>query len=404
MQIFRITNHPERIFGLLKKIGVHPQGIKIMFPKTQLKLIYIKGISGFKANLLKQEMLSLGGDCAMPKKTLTSKKKTECLLIGTHRHITELIKKIKLQKLGLEKLEEVLKKEIKESNFDFIFKANEFKFNLKTKILIMGILNLTPDSFSGDGVYKDAEYQKYTPLILDKVERMIKEGADIIDIGGESSRPGAKPVKVCEEIKRVIPVLKEIKKRFKNVVVSIDTYKPEIAKLAIENGADIINDITGLRNQEMLKILSKTKVGIICMHMKGVPKTMQKNPFYKDLIPQIIESLNKSLERAKNFGIEKERVVIDPGIGFGKTFEDNFKIIKYLEEFKILRRPISMGVSKKSFIGHILNKPPQERLYGTLAAVSICVIKGANILRVHDIKEAMDALKIARKIRDVHYN
>jgi len=267
----------------------------------------------------------------------------------------------------------------------------------------MGVLNLTPDSFSGDGIYKDKNYKKYIPLILKKVEEMIKEGVDIIDIGGESTRPGASYVKVSEEIKRVIPALIEIRKRFKKIPISVDTYKPQVAKLSIENGADIINDVTGLRNKEMLKILSKSKVGIICMHMKGRPKTMQKNPFYKDLIPQIIEFLSRSLERAENFGIERERIVIDPGIGFGKSFEDNFRIIKYLEEFKILKRPILIGASKKSFIGYILNQPPQERLYGTLSVLSICVMNGANILRVHDVKEAKDCVKVANAIRNVWY-
>jgi len=403
MKIFRITNHLERVLGLLKKIEVHPKGIEKMLPKTQVMLFHIKGIEGFKANLLKQEMLSIGGDCAISKKALLSKRNTECLLIGTRKHIKILTEKLQEQNSGLKKIAKILKKELETDEKENIFKANNFTFNLKSKVLIMGVLNLTPDSFSGDGIYKDKNYKKYIPLILKKVEEMIKEGADIIDIGGESTRPGASYIKVSEEIKRVIPALIEIRKRFKKIPISVDTYKPQVAKLSIENGADIINDVTGLRNKEMLKVLSKSKVGIICMHMKGRPKTMQKNPFYKDLIPQIIEFLSRSLERAENFGIERERIVIDPGIGFGKSFEDNFRIIKYLEEFKILKRPILIGASKKSFIGYILNQPPQERLYGTLSVLSICVMNGANILRVHDVKEAKDCVKVANAIRNVWY-
>jgi dihydropteroate synthase len=229
---------------------------------------------------------------------------------------------------------------------------------------------------------------------------MIKEGVDIIDVGGESTRPGSEPVGLKEEISRVIPVVEEIKKRF-YVAVSVDTYKSSVAKAALDCGADIINDISAMNfDENMASILSKSNCGVVAMHIKGEPKNMQKNPKYKHLIHEINEYFSKVLNKSQEFGIDKERIVLDPGIGFGKSFEDNYKILNNIKSFMVVGRPILIGLSKKSFIGYTLNEQKTDnRLFGTIGANVAAFLRGASIFRVHNVKENADALKLAASIR-----
>jgi dihydropteroate synthase len=222
---------------------------------------------------------------------------------------------------------------------------------------------------------------------------MVQDGADIIDMGGESSRPGARPVSVKEELERVIPIIKMAAQKIK-VPVSIDTHKHEVAKAALDSGASIINDITGLRDKKMARVVARYKCGVVIMHMKGRPGNMQKSPTYQSLIDEIIAYLDKSIAIALDAGIDKEKIIVDPGIGFGKTLEHNLIILKSLKEFKVLGRPILVGPSRKSFIGKILNVPPGRRISGTLASCLSAVLNGADILRVHDVKEVKQALKV----------
>lgn len=260
---------------------------------------------------------------------------------------------------------------------------------------IMGIINLTPDSFSGDGLL--ARGMRLTEIIK-YAENLVKDGADIIDLGGASSRPGARAVSINEELKRTIPVIEKLSRKIE-VPISIDTYRPEIARAALQSGASIVNDITGLRNPRMIKLVAKTQARVVIMHMKGMPWNMQRNPKYKSLIDEIIEYLETAIERATDAGINKERIIIDPGIGFGKTLEHNLEILHRLEELKRLGCPILVGPSRKSFIGEILKLPPQERLIGTLASLVVAVINGADIVRVHDLKCAAQAVKVADAIK-----
>jgi dihydropteroate synthase len=277
----------------------------------------------------------------------------------------------------------------------------------------MGVVNLTPDSFSADGLYRqgpsgDSPLWGQSPVrngtipkeVISYVEKMVGDGTDIIDIGGESSRPGAKRVPVKEELARTIPVIKMLAKRIK-VPISIDTYKPEVAQQALDNGAVIVNDITGLRNPKMLKIFSKHKAGVVIMHMKGNPRTMQENPAYESLIDEILRYLDKAMEGAICAGIKREKIIIDPGIGFGKAPEHNLEILKRLREFKILGRPILVGPSRKSFIGKILNVGPKERIFGTVSACILAVKNGANLVRVHDVREVKQALKVMEEIENI---
>ena len=228
---------------------------------------------------------------------------------------------------------------------------------------------------------------------------MVNDGADIIDIGGESTRPGAEPIPVKEELERTIPIIKKIARKIK-VPISIDTYKPEVARQALDCGAVMVNDITGLNNK-MAKIVSKYKAGVVLMHMKGNPRTMQNNPVYKSLIDEITEYLDKAISEAVAWGIDRERIIVDPGIGFGKTLEHNLEILKRLREFKILGRPMLVGPSRKSFLGKILNAGPQERIFGTVSACVLAVKNGANVIRVHDVKAVKEAIKVLNTISNV---
>ncbi len=269
-------------------------------------------------------------------------------------------------------------------------------FDTSKKTVIMGILNVTPDSFSdGDLFYSVDE-------AVSHAKEMVKDGADIIDIGGESTRPGALKVGFSEELKRVLPIIEQLSREL-NVPLSIDTYKAEVAEKSINAGVSLVNDITSLRgDHNMANVISEYDVSICLMHMKGNPRTMQQNPEYDNLMNEISSFLKERSEFAQFHDIKKEHIIIDPGIGFGKrtgrSIEDNCEILSRLKELKILGYPLLIGASRKTFIGNICNEhaplPPNERLEGSLAAVCIAVVNGADIVRVHDVKETYRSLKL----------
>jgi len=266
-------------------------------------------------------------------------------------------------------------------------KLQNHSLELGKRTLIMGILNITPDSFSGDGIYEDPEKAVARALT------MMKEGASIIDIGGESSRPGSQPVNAKEELGRVIPVVKSLVEC--NVPISVDTYKPEVAREVLKLGADMINDITGLTNPKMKGLIADYEAGVVIMHMKGEPKTMQNNPIYEHgVMEEVKDFLASQILMAEEAGIAPESIVIDPGIGFGKTIDHNLEIIRKLASLKDLSKPIMVGTSRKSFIGKILDLHVEQILEGTLATVVASVMNGADIVRVHDVPESNQALTI----------
>ncbi len=269
-----------------------------------------------------------------------------------------------------------------------------FCLDFSRKTYIMGILNVTPDSFSDGGLYFNRDAAVHRGI------RMVDEGADIIDVGGESTRPGSEPVGEEEEIRRTVPVIESLVRKI-NVPISIDTYKSVVARRALDAGASIVNDISGLRfDPEMPKVVSEYNVPVVIMHIKGTPRDMQKNPVYEALIPEIMDYLRISIRFAMKFGVREDMIIIDPGIGFGKTFEHNLEIIKNLTEFTLLGRPVAVGVSRKAFIGKILgDAPPSERLEGTAAAVAISIYNGANIVRVHDVKEMKKVVRVVDAIK-----
>ena len=264
--------------------------------------------------------------------------------------------------------------------------------DLEEKVVVMGVLNLTPDSFYDGGRYtREAQ-------ALRRVEEMIREGADIIDVGGESVRPGAEPISLDEELSRVIPVIEKVRGLFP-ITISIDTYKAEVARQAIEKGAEMVNDISGLRfDPDLRKIVAGYGVPLILMHIKGTPKNMQDNPRYHSLMEEIISYLRKSIKLAEESGVDPARIIVDPGIGFGKTTAHNLEILRRLEELKSLGKPILVGLSRKSFIGNVLGLPQEERLEGGLAATSMAVSGGARIVRTHDVKSTRRAVDMVQAI------
>lgn len=274
------------------------------------------------------------------------------------------------------------------------FKGFSLDFSKKTHV--MGILNVTPDSFTDGGRYFDKD------SAIEHGIRMVEDGADIIDVGGESTRPGSDPVPYEEEIRRTIPVIEAIAKKV-NVPIAIDTYKADVAERALDAGASIVNDVSGLRfDPDMPKVSARYGVPVVIMHIKGTPKNMQANPVYDALMPEISDYLRTGIRIAVNSGVSEDMIILDPGIGFGKTFEHNLEILKNLQEFAMLGKPLLIGPSRKAFIGKILNDAPAlERLEGTAAAVAISIINGANIVRVHDVREMVKVAKVADAIKRV---
>ena len=253
--------------------------------------------------------------------------------------------------------------------------------------LVMGILNVTPDSFSDGGKFHQIDNA------LTQAEQMIADGVDIIDIGGESTRPGAADVSESDELERVIPVLKAIKSKF-NINVSIDTSKASVMSQAIEQGADIINDVRALQNPGCIEVVAEANIPVCLMHMQGQPRTMQANPQYDDVVGDIVSFFEERIEACLQAGIESNRIWLDPGFGFGKTLEQNYQLLARLKEFDSLALPILAGISRKSMIGNLLERSVEERLAGSLSAAVIAAQLGARIIRVHDVKETVDALKV----------
>ncbi|RJO63887.1 MAG: dihydropteroate synthase [Candidatus Omnitrophota bacterium] len=383
---------------VFKDLKVDTYGVDIMFPKSLPFLIKIGPIPRVAATILKQEMLSLGGDVALPRSALMGgHRKTDCLLMGNLSQLSRLHQKLKNQPFGLSRLAADLSQTISGySDNNGTFFLGKYRLELSKRTHIMGVVNFTPDSFSGDGFYRDLLFRE-PQAALGKVQAMVDDGADIIDVGGESSRPGTISISVQEEIRRTIPVVKLLAKKIK-VPISIDTCKPEVARRALDSGAHMVNDITGLRNSAMRKVVSSYNAAAVVMHMKGNPRTMQKSPSYDALIDEILAFLEGSLRLAEDARIAKEKIIIDPGIGFGKTLAQNLQILKRLKDFRSLGRPVLIGPSRKSFIGRLLNLEPEDRVFGTASACVAAVQRGASLVRVHDVKEVAQALKIVDSI------
>ncbi len=368
---------------------VHAGGIRIMLPKAQFRIVKIKDVSVTSANIIKQDMLSFGGEAATSRGTIDhSAKKTDVLIFGTIQQIRSLASKLKKQYFGLKDIAYGIEEAL--NNFDAEpkpLKIGKKLLNFSKRTYVMGILNVTPDSFSDGG-----KFINFSDAVAHG-KKMIEDGADIIDVGGESTRPGAASVTEAEEIARVVPVIRELSK-IKGAAISIDTMKSKVAEAAIKAGASMINDVSGLRfDKRMASLAARKKVPVIVMHMLGNPRTMQKDPAYDDLIPDIISYLQNCITIAIKGGVKKSGIIVDPGFGFGKTVAHNLEILKRLRELKVLGCPVLIGTSRKSTIGAILDLPPDRRMEGTAATVAASIAGGANIIRVHDVSEM---LRVAR--------
>jgi dihydropteroate synthase len=393
IRCLHITNANEAI-QQMKKVGVDPTGVKLMEGKTLHFNLKVERIQPRTANLLKQELLSLGGDVAVDGRGFDcSANQTDALLMGTQKNFEKLILKLE-QYPDLQPLGQSIKETLKNiSKTHYSIRCRKRTLILGKRTLLMGVLNVTPDSFSDDGFFFDKEKAIAHGL------RMVEEGADIIDIGGESTRPGSKPLELEEELRRVIPVIESLAKEV-DVPISIDTYKSTVAQRAIEAGAEIINDISGLHfDPGLAQVAAKEDAPLVLMHIRGTPETMQKDVHYDSLFSEILQYLKDSIQRAESAGLDPRQIIIDPGIGFGKTVEDNLLIIKNLYEFRILGKPILLGTSRKTFIGKILNTEVGDRLEGTLSSIAIGVLNGAHIIRSHDVLQAKKAIAVADAIR-----
>lgn len=275
----------------------------------------------------------------------------------------------------------------------FVLPCGPSPIELGARTVIMGIVNVTPDSFSDGGIFYS------TDAAVKHALGMVDAGADIVDVGGESTRPGSEPVSEEEELRRVIPVIKEIRSASR-VTISVDTCKPKVAEKAIEAGADIVNDITGFQGDlRLARVVALNRVPAVLMHIRGTPRTMQHNTEYRNLFGEILDYLLRSIELAVQAGCSEDSLVIDPGIGFGKAYRHNLEILQRLPELASLGRPILVGPSRKSFIGLTLGLPPGERLFGTVAAAAIAAWNGAHILRVHDVEPVRQVLDMVDAIR-----
>jgi len=393
IRCLHITNTKEAIYQM-KEVGVDLTGLKLMEGKALHFNFRVERIDPRTANLLKQEMHSLGGDAAVDGRGLDcSIQWTDAILMGTLKQFEKLTLKLD-QYPNLQSLGQSLKETIQNiSKTQFILRCRKRTFTLGKQTLLMGVLNVTPDSFSDGGLYFIKEKAIAQGL------RMVEEGADLLDVGGESTRPESKPIGLEEELRRVIPVIESLAKKV-DVPISIDTYKSTIAQEAIRAGAEIVNDISGLHyDQSLANVAAKEDVPIILMHIRGTPETMQKDVHYDSLFSEIIQYLKESIQRAESAGVDPNQIIIDPGIGFGKTLKGNLLIIKNISEFRILGKPILLGASRKSFIGKILNADVTERLEGTLSSIAIGVLNGAHIIRCHDVLQAKKAIAVADAIR-----
>jgi dihydropteroate synthase len=394
----RILDIKNRQEGLQRfaGIGATLPGSRIMAEKLFPLAVRVKGLKASAVNILKQEMLARGGDVVTSRDVLMKTQGTsEVIIEGTWKSFEGLVEKIHMQPFGLKALSRELGDFLavhrkRRDGIKYTISGREF--NTLEMPLVMGILNTTPDSFYDGGRYDDRERAEK------KIDAMIEDGAQIIDVGGMSSRPGSKPVSAEEEIKRTVPIIEYIKKNH-DVLISIDTFRSQVAIKAVSAGAHIINDISAFTmDKDMASLAADSGISVVLMHMQGTPENMQDDPRYEDVVDEIYAYLEEKTGEALKAGIPEDRIIIDPGIGFGKTLEHNLNILNSIREFSFMGYPVLVGASRKSFIGKILELEANERLEGSLAAAVWSAINGASIIRVHDVRETVRALKMASSI------
>ncbi|MGJ0332583.1 dihydropteroate synthase [Aliarcobacter cryaerophilus] len=379
MKLYKLSLNEIKTF--LSTLKCDKSGVAIMSKKAKVHTLFIKDLHVGAANILKQDALSIGADLAVPEGVIIAKDKfVNALLIGTTKHFEILSRKELSQPFGLKELAKSLKDFVKEQIFS-------------TKI--MGVLNANEDSF-----FKNSRFDNSSAS--QRIEQMIEDGANIIDIGAVSSRPGSLPISCEEELERVKNIAHTIYKNryFEKVDFSIDSFSPKVIDFVLNHGFKIVNDITGLQNDEVCKIASKYKAQVVIMHMQKDQTTMQDNPFYEDIMVEIDDFFKKRIQKAKNFGIDD--IVLDVGIGFGKTLDHNLLLLKNLEHFKHFGYELLIGASRKSMINMITPSEIENRLPGTLAIHLESLRYGASIIRCHDVKEHFQAIKVFEAIENIN--
>jgi dihydropteroate synthase len=387
---------PQRAEAELVAVGADPAGVGKMRAKAGFLAFKAVGLRAPGANILKQEMLSLGGEVAVARGVVNcSVERTDVLILGTEKQVRALLRKLRPQPFGLRRLADELEDVLRSRRrvFDLPWRGGVLR--LGSRPHVMGILNATPDSFSDGGDFFNPDAG------LERAFRMAEEGADILDIGGESTRPGAEETSEEQELARVIPLIEHLAPRLP-LPLSVDTHRAGVARRAMEAGASIINDVSGLSADErMAETLAETGACAVLMHMRGSPKTMQSDTSYEDLLGEVGQVLRASASKATAAGVPREKLLLDPGIGFGKDARGNLLLLQRLGELSSLGFPLLVGASRKSFIGQILAiERPKDRLEGSLAAAVLAVWNGAHCVRVHDVRETRRAVDLAWAVRE----
>ena len=378
MRVYEISK-PKDVEEYLRELGVEGTGIKIMAKKSELVFIKIKELKTPAVNILKQDALSIGAELAVPSGVILCEKEYyDCLLIGTKRQLERLAKKELAQPFGLKSVAKVLKSLLVSS-----------KFELK----IMGVINANNDSFFSGSRFVGKEAVK-------QIEQMIADGAKIIDIGGVSSRPGSKAVSTSQELSRVKDILDIVKEKklYEKATFSIDSYSPEVVEYALNCGFKIINDITGARDEKLIKLAIKYEAKLCIMHMQGTPDNMQKEPKYDCVVSEVDQFFAKQIVKCEELGLNREDIILDVGIGFGKTLEHNLELLKAHQHFTHFGCELLIGASRKSLIDMITPTPTEQRLPGTLIIHTKAVERGASIVRCHDVKEHYQVFKVWERL------
>ncbi len=378
----------------IARIGADAFCVDLLDNKTRTHVFLMKDTCIEQANILKQTALSVGCDVAIHRDVISGTRKfSDAILMCNEGQLEKIELKLREQPFSLGKTAAAMLDMVRCEN---VWEVRGRNILADRDYIIMGILNATPDSF-----YDGGQNSKISTA-LERCDEMIQNGADIIDIGGESTRPFSSPVSADEEKRRIIPIIENVRKKHPSVIISADTRKADVAENAINAGADIINDISGFTfDKELAERAAKADVSAIVMHMRGTPENMQDNTEYSDMMPEILEQLQMSIEIGKKAGIRTEKIVIDPGIGFSKTVEQNFDILRQLDILYSLGRPVLLGTSNKSFIGKSLDSDIDGRIEGTIASNVAAYLGGVSIFRVHNVKEHKKAFEIARRIKNV---
>ncbi len=390
MRVLSVST-PAQVRAQMELIGVDPSGILRMIGKAAQRNILLHRVSCGAANILKQEMLSLGGDAAVARGTVCCDvPHSDVMLMGTSRQLYALSKRLAAQPFGLremgQQLVTVLERHGRTSH-QLLGKGATLDLS---RPCVMGILNATPDSFHDGGTCADLD------ALLRRAAEQVRGGADLLDVGGESTRPGAPQISQDVELERILPLVEALRREF-DLPVSIDTSKAEVARLSLECGAAFVNDISGLTfDPHMAEVVAKGEAGVFIMHTPARPEVMQKHTSYTDLMTEVVESLKTSVAWAQEAGVASDAIALDPGIGFGKNLSGNLTLIQRLQEITDLGYPVLLGTSRKGFIGHVLKQPqPSQRLAGSLATIVLGLAHGARIFRVHDVEPSRQALDMA---------